>query len=377
VVITASHNPSIYNGFKYKPEYAGSASPEVVAKLESRIDNVFAGQDKVKRLRFEDALAQGVIEYIDPDPAYFAQLARLVDLETIRSAGLKIAVDSMYGAGAGYFRRLLGGAATQIIEIHSERNPLFPGLSPEPIARNLGALSEAVRANGAAVGLATDGDSDRIGIVDEHGNYVTQLQVFALLALYLLEVRGDRGALVKSLTTTSMAYRLGELFGVPVIETAVGFKYVGPQMIKHNALLGGEESGGFGFRGHIPERDALVAGLYFLDLMIKMKRTPSQLIEYLYSKVGPHYYDRVDIEFPPEKRQAMVDRLTSTTPASIDGTAVKSIDRIDGFRFVLEDGSWLLIRFSGTEPILRIYTETTSPERVKELLEEGKRLAGF
>jgi len=377
VVITASHNPSIYNGFKYKPEYAGSASPEVVAKLESRIDNVFAGQDKVKRLRFEDALAQGVVEYIDPDPAYFAQLARLVDLETIRSAGLKIAVDSMYGAGAGYFRRLLGGAATQIIEIHSERNPLFPGLSPEPIARNLGALSEAVRANGAAVGLATDGDSDRIGIVDEHGNYVTQLQVFALLALYLLEVRGDRGALVKSLTTTSMAYRLGELFGVPVIETAVGFKYVGPQMIKHNALLGGEESGGFGFRGHIPERDALVAGLYFLDLMIKMKRTPSQLIEYLYSKVGPHYYDRVDIEFPPEKRQAMVDRLTSTTPASIDGTAVKSIDRIDGFRFVLEDGSWLLIRFSGTEPILRIYTETTSPERVKELLEEGKRLAGF
>lgn len=376
VIVTASHNPASYNGFKYKPEYAGSASPEIVAELEKRIVSIQEGKIAVKREAFPAVLEKGLVEMIDPDPAYLKQLSKLVDIESLRAAGLKVAVDSMYGAGIGYFKRILGGGNTEVIEINSERNPVFPGINPEPITRNLQKLTETIRATGAAIGLATDGDADRIGIMDEHGKFVTQLEVFALLALYLLDVRKERGPLVKSITTTTMAYRLGELYGVPVDETPVGFKYVGPKMINENALFGGEESGGFGFRGHIPERDGILAGLYMLDFMMKLSKKPSELIAYLFEKVGPHYYDRVDLHFPAEQRNAILSRLAESRPQEIDSTPVTQIDTIDGFRFRLADGSWLLIRFSGTEPIMRIYTETTSPERVQRILATGKSLAG-
>jgi phosphomannomutase len=281
----------------------------------------------------------------------------------------------MYGAGAGYFKMLLGDG--HITEINGQPNPTFPGMKqPEPIAVNLARLKAMVKEKKASVGLATDGDSDRIGIIDEKGNFLTQLQVFALLALYLLEVRGERGAIIKTITATSMLYRLGELFNVPVHETAVGFKYIAPLMVSENALIGGEESGGYGFRGHVPERDALVSGLYFLDLMARTGKTPSQLLDYLYSKVGPHYYDRTDIEFPEAERRQMTGRLKESSPASLDGVKVAKKDTFDGFRFTLDDRSWLLIRFSGTEPLLRIYAESDSPARVSRLLELGKKLAG-
>jgi phosphomannomutase len=224
--------------------------------------------------------------------------------------------------------------------------------------------------------LATDGDADRIGIIDEKGEFLTQLQVFALLCLYLLEVRRERGAIVRTLTSTSMLDRLGEIFNLPVYETAVGFKYVAPIMVAENALIGGEESGGYGFRGHVPERDGILAGLYFLDFMLKTGKTPSQLLDYLYSKVGPHYYQRRDFTFPKAERQAIEKRISNNLPQSIDGVRVTKSDTTDGFRFTLADTTWLLIRFSGTEPILRIYTESDSPARVERLLELGKKLAG-
>ncbi|MBI2863388.1 MAG: phosphoglucomutase/phosphomannomutase family protein [Chloroflexi bacterium] len=376
-MITASHNPWTDNGFKYKPEYAGSASPEVLAELEKRIHATQAGQIEVKRMKLEEAVAAGVVEMVDPAPAYLAQVRRLVDVEAIKAAGLRVAVDSMYGAGAGYFKRLLEGGKTEVTEIHAVRNPYFGGIAPEPITRNLGDLIELMKPGNFDVGLTTDGDSDRIGAVDERGQFITQLQVFALLALYLLEVRGERGPIIKSITTTSMAYRLGELFGVPVFETPVGFKYIGPKMMETDALLGGEESGGFGFRGHIPERDGVVAGLFLLDLVIKTGKKPSQIIDYLYSRVGPHFYDRVDLHFPAEQREAIIRRLSEARSEKIDGTPVARVDTFDGLRYVLADGSWLLIRFSGTEPIMRIYTETGSPERIKRILDEGRRLAGL
>jgi len=285
VIITASHNPAIWNGFKYKPEYAGSASPEVTAELEKRIHQIVSS-GKIKRLPLSDGLKQGLIEYHDPAPKYLSHIAKMVDLEHIRKAGLKIAADSMYGSGAGYFRRLLTGGSTKIIELNYKRNPLFPGIQPEPIASHLAKLSRKVQTSEADVGLATDGDSDRIGVLDENGVFVTQLQVFALLTLYLLEIRGERGALIKSITTTDMIYKLGELFSVPVFETAVGFKYLGPKMMAENALIGGEESGGFGYRGHIPERDGILSGLYILDFMVRTGKKPSELIKYLYSKIG-------------------------------------------------------------------------------------------
>ncbi|MBA7663315.1 Phosphoglucosamine mutase [subsurface metagenome] len=282
----------------------------------------------------------------------------------------------MYGAGIGYLKTLLGGGAIDILEINSERNPLFPGIRPEPIAANLARLSATIREQGADVGLATDGDADRLGIMDEKGRFLTTLQVFALLCLYLLEVRGERGSIVKTITTTSMVYRLAEIFDVPVRETSVGFKYVAPIMMAENVLIGGEESGGFGFHGHAPERDGILAALYFLDLMVKTGKTPSQLIDYLYSKVGSHHFNRVDIEFPEPERQAIIERLKQHPPEEIDGVKVIKFDTTDGYRFILADTTWLLIRFSGTEPLLRVYAESSTPARVEKLLKIGRDLAG-
>jgi phosphomannomutase len=283
----------------------------------------------------------------------------------------------MYGAGAGFFKTLLQDGSMEVMEINAERNPLFPGIQPEPIAKNLGKLSRLVVVQKADVGLATDGDADRIGIIDEKGNFLNQHQVFALLCLYLLEVRGERGAIVKTLTSTNMLSLLGKIFGVPVYETPVGFRYVAPVMMRENALIGGEESGGYGFRGHIPERDGILAGLYFLDFMVKTGKTPSQLLDYLYSKVGPHYYDRTDFHFAAGKRKAIMNQLAAASPKALAGVEVAKLDTTDGFRFLLKDDSWLLVRFSGTEPLLRIYAEAESRDKVQELLSEGKKLAAF
>ncbi len=375
IIITASHNPAKWNGFKVKSEYGSSAPTEVIAKLEKHISQTLT-TGKLNQLPLAEAVEQGLVEYLDLAPVYLNRLNSLIDLNELRQSGLKVVVDPMYGAGAGYFKLLLDGGVIKVKEINSERNPLFPGIQPEPIAANLAKLSTIVKQQGADVGLATDGDADRIGIIDERGVFLNQLQVFALLCLYLLEVRGERGPIVKTSTTTSMLYRLGEIFNVPVYETPVGFKYVAPIMVAKNALIGGEESGGYGFRGHIPERDGILSGLYFLDFMIKTGKTPSELLDYLYSKVGPHYYERIDIEFLAEERQAINNRLRDNSPDIIDGVKVVKSDTTDGFRFILADTTWLLIRFSGTEPVLRIYAESNSQARVARLLEFGRELVG-
>ncbi|MFC1874119.1 phosphoglucomutase/phosphomannomutase family protein, partial [Chloroflexota bacterium] len=263
-----------------------------------------------------------------------------------------------------------------ITEINGKPNPLFPGIRPEPIMPNLARLSAMVKRRGASIGIATDGDADRLGIIDEKGNFLTTLQVLTLLCLYLLEVRGERGIIVKTLTTSSMLYRLGEIFNVPVRETPVGFKYVAPVMLAENALVGGEESGGYAFRGHTPDRDGIMAALYFLDLMVKTGKTPSELVDYLYSKVGPHYFNRVDVDFPEDKRPAIVERVKQHRPEAMGGIEVANFDTTDGYRFTLSDSSWLLIRFSGTEPLLRIYAESSTPARVENMLKMGRDLAG-
>lgn len=376
IVITASHNTASWNGFKYKVNSGCSASPEVIAELERNISRIQAG-GAVKQMPFEKAISSEMVTRIDPTAPYFHQIGELVDLERLRKSGLKVIVDSMYGAGIGYFRYILSGGSIEVIEIHGERNPLFPGLQPEPIASNLGELSAKVKEEGAIAGLATDGDADRIGIIDERGGFLTPLQVFALLALYLLEVCDKRGAIIKTVTSTSMLYRLGDLYGVPVHETPVGFKYVAPKMLAEEALIGGEESGGFAFRGHIPERDGILSGLLFLDLMVREQKSPLQLVDYLFSKVGPHYYERTDIKFPASEREAITHRLLKSKPDHIDDVAVTGIDTGDGFRFLLADGTWLLLRFSGTEPILRIYAESDSTSRVKGLLTLGRKMAGI
>ena len=212
--------------------------------------------------------------------------------------------------------------------------------------------------------------------MDEQGQPLTPLQIFALLALYLFEVRGERGPIVRTVTTTSMLNKLGQIYNVPVYETKVGFKYVAPIMMSENALIGGEESSGFGFRGHIPERDGILAGLYLLDLMSRLHKSPSQLIEYLYSKVGPHHYNRVDLEFPAADREKIIGRVATAPPTRVGSLDVIKLNTADGYHFTLSDGSWLLVRFSGTEPILRIYAEAASLEQANSMIAEGRRLLG-
>jgi len=374
IVITASHNPASWSGLKYKTESGSSASPEVTKRIEENIAHTLLS-GKIQKMPLAKALEQNLIEYLDLEPAYYQQLTNLINLNELRQSRLKVVVDPMYGAGIGYFQKLLGDGAIELVEINNNRNPSFPGiLQPEPIATNLAKLSATVKRRKANVGLATDGDADRLGIIDENGVFITTLHVFALLCLYLLEIRGERGPIVKTLNTTSMLYRLGEIFKVPVYETPVGFKYVAPIMVAKKALIGGEESGGYGFRGHIPERDGILAGLYFLDLMIKTGKSSSELINYLHSKVGPHYYKRLDIEFKEGECQAINNRVRDYSPESIDGIKVASSDTKDGFRFILADNSWLLIRFSSTEPLLRLYAESNTQDRVEKLLELAQEL---
>jgi alpha-D-glucose phosphate-specific phosphoglucomutase len=385
IMITASHNPGSWNGFKYKSQDGASAPGEITSQIEGNIAPLtqtlsLKGGGRgvgVRRLALDKALKKGLVDYVDPSPAYFDRLSWFVDVEELRRQKLNIIVDPMYGAGIGYFKAVLQDGNLRITEINAERNPSFPQIQPEPIAKNLTKLSRLVVEHKADLGLATDGDADRIGIIDERGQFLTQHQVFALLCLYLLEVRGERGAMIRTLTSTMMISRLGKLFNVPVYETPVGFKYVAPLMMEKDAVIGGEESGGYGFRGHVPERDAILAGLYFLDFMVKTGKTPSHLLDYLYSKVGPHYYDRMDFHISAAKRQTILHRLSSSSPDTIAGTKVTKLDTTEGFRFFLGDESWLLIRFSGTEPLVRIYSEAGSLERARVLLDEGKKLIGL
>lgn len=375
--ITASHNPATDNGFKLRSSYAGAAAPETLQQVEERIA---AAQQaaRVNTMDYDQALRQGLVQEFDPTEPYLEQLYKLVDVEPLRTAGLHIISDPMWGVGQGWFTRLLGGRATRVTEIHGERNPLFPRMRrPEPIEENLQDLFNEIREQNASAGLATDGDADRVGFADEHGVFVNQLQVYALLAYYLLEVRGERGPLVKTISTTVMANKLGKRYGVDVYETQVGFKFVAPEMLRVDALLGGEESGGFAFRGHIPERDGILAGLYLLDLMVKLNKTPSQLLEQLFSVVGPHYYDRVDRPLAVEDKPQIIERVRSARPGDLAGLQVTRIETEGGFRYLLEGGDWVLIRFSGTEAVIRVYCETTRQEKVRALLNAGLGLAGL
>jgi len=379
IVITASHNPSRWNGFKYKARDGASAPTEVINEIERHVSILLqpGGETRVRRLALSEALARGLVEWHDPAIAYIAGISRLVDLDALRQMNGTVVVDSMFGAGSGYFAQLLGGGRLAVDELNGERNPLFPGIRPEPITPNLARLRGRVPDKGAVLGIATDGDADRVGIVDEHGRFMTQHQVFGLLCHYLLAVRQERGHIVRSVTTTDMISLLGQRYSVPVHVTAVGFKYIAPLMLEYDALVGGEESGGYGFRGHIPERDGILAGLYFLDYMRRTGKSPSRLLDDLYTLVGPHHYDRLDQELEAGDRARVAALMEAMGPEKVGDSDVQRVDRTDGVRLVLRDGSWLLFRLSGTEPLVRIYAEAETMQRVRVLLSQGRSLLGL
>ena len=374
VNITASHNPATDNGFKVRNEFGGAIAPEGLKEIEGLIPN---SEEIVKRVRAEEAIQDGRIVRFDPAPDYIEHLHSLIDLRPLKDAGLKVLVEPMWGNGAGWFPRLLAGGKTQVTEIHNTRHPLFPEMTrPEPIPPNVNVALDATLEHGADVLIITDGDADRLGVGDENGQFIDQLRVYALLAYYLLEVRGERGPIVKTLSTTNMLNKLGKLYGVPVYDVGVGFKYVAPKMLETDAMIGGEESGGYAFHGHVPERDGILAGLYILDMMIKLGKKPSELLDLLFSKVGAHYYDRIDTRFEGD-RKTREKMILNAPPKTLGGLAVTGFDNTDGFKYSLEDGGWMLIRFSGTEPIIRVYTETTHQDKVQDILHDGLRIVGL
>ena len=380
IVITASHNPWTDNGFKVKADTGGAGAPEMLKAIETTMDG-HPEDELPPRRDYADAVDAGLVEIFDPYPAFHEQLASIVDIDRIRAAEKRILVEPLYGSGAGWFTRLLGDGRLTIRELHTERNPYFGGVNPEPIRPNIDEWLTEIPRWGADIAIAFDGDADRVGMATEQGVFVNQLQVFGLLYWYLLDVRGQIGPAVYTVTSTSMAPRLAEIYGTQAYETGVGFKFVGPKMTETHAVIGGEESGGFGFGMHIPERDGLASGLFLLDLWLTKGKLASEVLAELQALAGPSYYNRIDIRFMREDYDAVkadaLSRLEHEAPEALAGVGVarrQALDTGDGFKFYREDGSWLLIRFSGTEALMRIYAEARSPEDVDALLAEGRRL---
>ena len=383
IVITASHNPWTDNGFKVKSETGAAAGPKILATLEATIRDR-AGSSPERR-PFADGVAGGKVEFFDAFDGYQKFVERTLDLDRLRQADMKVLVEPMWGSGAGWMTRILAGGTLQVHEIHQERNPFFGGVNPEPIRPNIDEALGILAAGGYDLGLLLDGDADRAGAADEKGTFIHQLQVMGLLMYYLLEHRGLRQPVVSTVNETTMVGRLGERYGVEVFETPVGFKYVGPKMIETGAMMGGEESGGYGFGMHLPERDGIYADLLLLDLFMREReagRWPvSRAVEDLHSIAGQSFYLRTDVHvdraaYPALKERLLVE-LVEHAPSSIAGHPVvrtDALDTKDGFKFWLDDGSWQLVRFSGTEPLVRVYAEASSAELRDAILAEGSQL---
>jgi len=376
VMITASHNAPRYNGVKLKAAFGGSALPEQCRRVEIYINDNEQRARGPNLMDFEKARELGLIQRFNPLPAYFDHLRTLIRTDVIAERPQRFVVDSMYGSGRGVIKAFLQGSGCEIHEIRAEMNPGFGGIHPEPIARYLGALASAISAGMGNFGLATDGDADRIGAMDERGQFVDPHKIMALALKYLVEVRGLSGAVVRTVSTTRMVDRLAQRYGLPVYETPVGFNHIADSMLQEDVLIGGEESGGISFKGHIPEGDGPIMGLLLVEMMAYWGKPLGKLVDELLEEVGPAFYERVDLRLArPVSKSEMTQRLRRQAPAMLDGARVVEVRDLDGIKYILEDDSWLLIRPSGTEPVLRVYAEGRSPSRVRQLLEYGQQVA--
>jgi len=376
VMITASHNAPRYNGVKLKSSYGGSALPEQCRQVEVYLyDN--EGQGRGPNLMdYEQARKQNLIQKFNPIPAYDDHLRTLIDFDLIAENPQRIVVDSMYGSGRGVIRSLLQGTGCSVHEIRGEMNPGFGGVHPEPIARYLGALSGAIGTGLGNFGVVTDGDADRIGAMDERGDFVDPHKIMALALKYLVEKRGLKGSVVRTVSTTRMIDRLTARYGLTLHETPVGFNHIADYMLKEDVLIGGEESGGISFKGHIPEGDGILMGLLLVEIVAVYGTTLVDLVENLLEDVGPVFYDRRDLRLKhPVGKDQMTDRLKNDHPAQIGGEQIVQVSLLDGVKYILSDDSWLLIRPSGTEPVLRVYAEGRTPQMVKALLGYGEQVA--
>lgn len=371
IMITASHNPPIYNGFKIKEQFGGSARPETTQLLEQIVAYNRKEGRSVRSVPFDDALRTGKVELFDAADGYLRQLGRMVDIEAIRQAAIPAVADPMFGAGSGFFKRLLG-----IDEIHNDLNPSFGGHPPEPIGENLQELCNLVATGRYRVGLALDGDADRIGAVDEQGEFFSSHAIFTLLLKHLKERKNLSGGVVKTVSSTRMIDLLAQKYDLPLHETPIGFKHVCELMLTQQILMGGEESGGLGIAGHIPERDGVLMGLLLLETMAVTGKGLRQQLDEIMDEIGRFYYRRIDTHISVANKEQLLEHLKGDPPAVIAGRTVAGTNFSDGFKFVFDNGDWLLIRPSGTEPVLRLYSEASDAAMVETLLRGARQVAG-
>lgn len=369
VMLTASHNPAIFNGFKIKSHYGASADPEICQGVEALLD-----RGNVVAMPFDQARRERRIVVQDVRPAHYRWLKRLVDFRIVARSGLRFAHEALFGVGAGCFEEVLAGTTCRVTTLNGRHDPLFGGINPEPIDKNYTASSAYLRKHPHDLCLVTDGDADRVGAMDGRGRPLSTHQVICVLLRHFHQVRHARGRMVKALTATSMVDKMCSAYGVELLETGVGFKYIAAEMIKGGVLLGAEESGGIGFPGHIPERDGVAAGLFLLEALAVSGRSINQLIAGLERQFGPHRYGRIDTHYPLEQRAALMQRLQADPPSQLLRSPVVEVKAFDGVKFVAQDSSWLMLRGSGTEPVLRIYAEAETEAKVRALLKAGVAL---
>ncbi|MEW6239658.1 MAG: phosphoglucomutase/phosphomannomutase family protein [Chloroflexota bacterium] len=376
VMITASHNAPRYNGVKLKGAFGGSALPEQCRRVEVYINDNEQQARGPNLMDFKKAREMGLIQRFNPLPAYFEHLRTLINTDVIADNPQRFVVDAMYGSGRGVIKSFLQGTGCEVAEIRGEMNPGFGGIHPEPIAKNLGALASAVSSGMGNFGVVTDGDADRIGAMDERGSFVDPHKIMALSLKYLVESRGWSGAVVRTVSTTRMIDRLAKKYGLKLYETPVGFNHIADYMMSEDVLIGGEESGGISFKGHIPEGDGPIMGLLLVEMIAAWKKPLIELVNDLLAEVGPAFYERTDLRLSrPVAKAEMTEFLTKQAPAEVGGQKVAEVSQRDGVKYIMADDSWLLIRPSGTEPVLRVYAEGRTQEMVKALLQYGRKVA--
>jgi phosphomannomutase len=375
IMITASHNPPRFDGVKFKGPYGGSATTAITGEIESLLRGVEKDPTPRPEVMFEDALEQGRIDYFDPIPAYVDKVVSMVNKEVFPANQFKVMFDPMYGAGQNVMPMVLERLGMPCEQIHAVRNPLFPGLQPEPIGDNLNDLREAVTGGGFSVGIAVDGDADRVTAIDATGRFISSHMVLALMLKHLVEVRGWSGDVVKTVSTTSMIDMLCDRYGRKLYVVPVGFKYIADLMLEEDILVGGEESGGTGMKNYIPERDGILIGLMLIEIMATNNKTLGQLIDELMDELGRRFvYLRKDTELTESHKESLLKSLHGLAPDSITGKKVVGVETVDGVKFHLDDGSWVMLRVSGTEPMVRVYAEGTSEKQVADLLAGGVEL---
>lgn len=372
VVITASHNPPEFNGMKIKSRYAGSADHSITKAVESNL-----GKTPIRSEKCDDARMRGAIQVENVTRRYIERIKNYVDFNLIAKSGLHVAADCMHGAAGTIFEEMFTGTRCKVRTLHAEHNPLFGGVNPEPMPQNLVETCRLLKTQPADICIVNDGDADRLAAMNDQGDYISTHYVFALLLRHFVRNRKSKGIVIKSLTTTSLIDKMCAKWGIELKETPVGFKYICDWMIKPdaNVLIGGEESGGIGFQGHIPERDGILAGMLLLELLATEQKKLSDIIADINREFGAHFYSRIDPHYPLEKIPSLLEDVKTRPPKDMAGSPFERLTHYDGVKMYAKDGSWLMIRGSGTEPIIRIYAESNSPERVQKLISQGQEFA--